>query len=428
MKTSAKPYSLVVFTLMLLTSMGNIQAGWLDKNLKKLDKANLALNSVTHLKNTKPEKGNQDTEKSPVKLPNNFANNTTSLKNSSTNNQHKSSINQNSKDILTQTDYYLRDKYYAQIAEMKGKYKVFHSQSEGVFHPLFIPVYKGIRRIGVMPLVEHYYKNIGKPAGKMDPLKQAFLERLWNDSQLYSNLKLVNLKSSKINASSLQQNPSKDYKIVYSAKTHMQSLAAGLFSPTTYQRYFCTQKEKCPQKYYAKRGIVQWGGRPVDEFRQHKAYVDFIHNQVDKIKLWACQLDHRVYLVGVAYLGDYDFDKKGYNLTLIPPGQSYNGYKLMGYKARKNHKAFLDPNSQYNHLFIPVSEEEAEKISTHSDKIYFAIRGTITGYRRGRGAHQPDAFYSGVNLTYDISGNTFEFFSDDLLSHKLFQKKIVLNK
>ncbi len=439
MRTS-KRYYWVVFTLILLTYPGYSQAGWLDKNLKKLDKAKELINSATKPNKSQPENKKANTKKKPVKSPNTIENKASSEKISSTNispanngasntNQTNYPINQNEKDVLTQTQYYyLRDKYYAQLTEMKGKYKVFHSQSESVFHPLFIPVYKGVRRIGVMPLVEHYYKNIGMPAGKMDPLKQAFLERLWNDSQLYNNLKLLNIKSSQINATGLKKDQPRQSGFHYSAKTHMQSLAAGLFSPTTYARYFCTKNEKCPQKFYAKRGIFQWGGRPVDEFRKHKAYVDFVDNQVDKIKLWACQLDHSVYIVGTALLGEYDFDKKGYNLTLQAAGKSYNGYWLLTYMSRKNNKPFLDPNSQYNHLFISVNETVAEKLTSRHDKLYYAIKGKLTGYRQASGRHQPDPFYAGVNLTYDINGNTFEFFTDDLLTNKVFEKKIQLHK
>ncbi len=343
--------------------------------------------------------------------------------------------------ILTLPEYYFdRGHYYSQIKQMKGKYKVIYSDYPTMFPPLYIPVHKGIRRIGVMPMIEHYSNNIGKPAGKMDLTKKAFLERLWNDTQLYNNLKLVNLMSSHINSKNLKIDRSNTsihgikkegdlYEVLtnrarYVLKTHLQSLAAGMFSAEAYQKYFCSSTQPCLEKDRAVRGITQWGGKPVDQFRGYKVYSEFVENQLAKIKLWACQLNHSVYIVGRVVLGEYDFDNKAFNITLLPPTKSFNGYRSMTYAPAKGKKQYLNPNSQYNRLMIKLSETDAEKLIVDNSNIYYAIRGKLTGFSSSSGRRRADAYFAGVNLSFDLTGSQFEFYSDDLLTNKVFQKTL----
>ena len=79
-------------------------------------------------------------------------------------------------------------------------------------------------------------------------------------------------------------------------------------------------------------------------------------------------------------------------------------------------------------VFFPLSEEKAEKLSTSHDKLYFAIKAEIYGYRTAPRSKFPDTFFIGVYPTFDLVGDRIEFYTDDLLTDKVFQSKVSLIK
>ena len=93
---------------------------------------------------------------------------------------------------------------------------------------------------------------------------------------------------------------------------------------------------------------------------------------------------------------------------------------------------FIDGNNDdgKHHLFFPLSANNAEMLQERTkqprsqlSQLYFAVKGEVYSPQYARPSrHGPT--YAGVNLAYDVTGSTIEFFADELLKDKVFEAKI----
>ena len=339
--------------------------------------------------------------------------------------------------------YYQRPQYFNNLGFDLGEYITVQPLDKDTFNPLYVPSYKGIPRLVLTPS----YKKVEATI----LIKNAVIRRFSNDMLIYHNLRLLDLmaehvteKNLKIDTSNEPSFRSKSRRDLYSfqGKTrpsdsgsrsytyvpryHIQSLVTTLL-PSVHNSYFCVV-EQCSGTQF-QRSVMQWGGYTNNnEFKSRRAYYSFVETEVPKLQAWAKSLSSESYLVGIVGLGDYDFDRKGFELLIRAPKDIS---KQFFYAPRiKEKRIFSQAEHNGRPFFFAISEADAEtlqlqtKINYRSSGLYFVVKAEVYNANYASGGRTHDQTYPGVNLAYDVTGSIIEFYTDELLTNKVFEAPI----
>ncbi len=350
--------------------------------------------------------------------------------------------------------YYQRPRYFDSVGFDVGDYIIVEPLDKKNFNALYVPSYKGLPRLSLTPEYKQLKINYSANGSTIKNYRNAVVERFQNDMLIYHNLRLLDLMSQyvtedklKIDNSGKAQNSSKHFRDLYMFKGktrpsdryfyqyvpryHIESLVSTL-RPATHQHYLGDPDDSRASSSFS-RQMISWGGtKNNNEFKARRAYFEYVEKIVPKLKAWAQSLPDESYIVGTVTLGEYDFKRKGFNLSLFPP-QGTGSKKIFFYAPRAPSKrVFIDGNNDdgKHHLFFPIGASNAEMLQERIkqphdqlSQLYFAVKGEVYSpqYARLR-RHGPT--YAGVNLAYDVTGSTIEFFADELLKNKVFEAKI----
>ncbi|OUS17812.1 hypothetical protein A9Q88_02395 [Gammaproteobacteria bacterium 50_400_T64] len=330
--------------------------------------------------------------------------------------------------------------YFDSLGFDVGEIATIEPLDKTTFKTLYVPSYKGIPRIGLMP--KYSQVNVARH------IKDDATKRLRNDMWIYHSLRLLAVMDEHVTDEALEAVAvsAKPYSVRgktrsfekyalfnYTPSYHIAGLVSAML-PKTLDLYFCdTNKCSYPNGFNPSNN-GGWGGINANEFKARRAYNDYMKTETPKLKAWAKSLSPDVYIVGRIQLGNYDFKKKGFSLQLVFPKE---GLLNPRYAPRNREERvfgdFIDGKLVAGQsFFISLDAEKAEALQ-HKTKIanasmsmlYFTVKGQVhnaaapTG-NRGRS----NRVRGGVALALEVTGSTVEFFSDELLTNKLFEAAI----
>ena len=346
--------------------------------------------------------------------------------------------------------YFQRPRYFDSLGFDVGDYIVVEPLDKESFNALYVPSYKGLPRLSLTPQYKDLKIDYSAGGSKIQTYRKAVAERFHNDMLIYHNLRLLDImsryvteKNLKVDRSGKAQNsykflrhlfvlraktrPSDQYSYKYIPRYHIESLVSTL-RPATHQRYLGDPDDSRSSRIFS-RQMFSWGGnKNNDEFKSRRAYFKFIETEVPKLKAWAKSLPRESYIVGTVELGEYDFKRKGFVLTLFAP-RGMTSKRIFFYAPRDSSKQLFGAT---HHIFFPIGEREAEALMEHTkdphgrpSRLYFAVKGEVYGPQyAGSDSSRHGPTYAGVHLAYDVTGSVIEFFTDELLKNRVYQAQI----
>ncbi|PHS71415.1 MAG: hypothetical protein COB23_00085 [Methylophaga sp.] len=342
--------------------------------------------------------------------------------------------------------YYERPQHFNTLGFDLGEYITVQPLDKDTFNPLYIPSYKGVPLLALTPSYRQEKADIN--------IKNAVIHRFRNDMLIYHNLRLLALMEKHVTEQNLKVDTSNEptfrsksvrkiYSVqgktrptdrlpyVYVPRYHIQSLVTTLL-PAVHNSYFC-EVEPCSGNIF-QRSVMQWGGyNNNNEFKSRRAYYSFVEIEVPKLQAWAKSLSSETYLVGTVGLGDYDFDRQGFELSIHAPKGISGISKQFFYAPRiKEKRIFTQGNDQGRPFFIAMSETDAENLQSQTkttgsrfSPLYFVVKAEVyNAQNKGADRKSHGQTYVGVHLAYDVTGSVIEFYADELLTKKVFEAPI----
>ncbi len=322
-----------------------------------------------------------------------------------------------------------REDYFKKLKFDAGEYKVINSPNNN-FTNLYIPMHKGLPRVGATPSFgvskakQYKYKN--------DPnlyIKLAFSERLQRDMNTYIALnylaqakKLAMPKRLKADNSGQPHNKPKRDRDIFSYKGYfprynVEYLASTLLSPTIYEQYLCQDNKPCDKNSMPRNGR-SWGGVRADEFRARKKYYAFVDTIVPEMIAWGDKLSATVYLISRARLGEYDYDKQAFKVTVVPHKSA------LTYVTKKRMPEFFKGMTGLYHTFLPMSEAKAEAFGKRlraesQGELYAVLKLKIDNFKTRKSNYGNRAKL--IDFQARAVENKITFYFDEALKEKVFE-------
>ena len=331
-----------------------------------------------------------------------------------------------------------------------GEIQIVESPYPEDFRPLALPLFRGLLRLGtpnsygisLNPKPPEVYRS-QRERGALLNLKKTSIQRYFELVEIEkrsSDIKIEDLAAEfvpTIKARTPADDPVR--KMVYWS-ANLKRIAPVYLKMNTIAKYWCKDGANClvegraPGQYaYAgnNRGRPTWGGG-ADEFARLRAWQEYVRTEVPKIKTWAGQIEaNEAYIVGKVYVPEYDFNNNGFvmRINAIEPKATQSA--LLTYTKKSDPDSFfartiVNGNTLGGRL-IDMGPEEAEKLIETLETQNAGKRDIYYVYKVSVRFEEPD-ITSGLSSTgahqwiQEPVSNTVEFFMDETLKHKLFER------
>jgi hypothetical protein len=419
-----------------------VHAGFLDNLKKGLDNVSDGLQKAEDALDDSKNKPSNSTNSQPQN--NNSKPAPAQQKTQSMSQQSSAKPDRNATNILSQkSTYHLWPQYFKSFPFKTGDYKIVKDK-DGTFIPLYLPVYKGMPRLGALP---EYKRETGAGGKSMqqvryeNALKTALSTRFAND--LANHLMLCNTRiyakefternmmadSNNLTNMTTRNQTNIPHLNGLHVRFEMEKMASAMLSPEKAKVYFCADGKPCGTENVMRfspqnKGIPHhWGGNK-NEFTIRKAYRDFVKKELPKLKSWAAKQSCDYYLVGKGKIEGYDFGKKQISIR-VPLSYAH----LAAYEPRSKDKNYsVDSNNITNISYKSMSDADAEALfariknlhkdnplaTTYGYPVYTVIKVQV--YK-----HKAVSGFGMIAVAHDITSPKVEVYADDLLTIKLFE-------
>ena len=169
------------------------------------------------------------------------------------------------------------------------------------------------------------------------------------------------------------------------------------------------------------RGGSAWAGFKASEFAAHKAFSEFMDNEVQGILNWGGTLSDTMYLVWQASMGEYDFEKKGYRISFIP----HNADLTYITQTRKP-DMFKTFKAAYA-TFLPIGDTGAEalekklnaqKTTRASNSLYAVMKVKLKDFKSRKADYSRP---TNQDYIVDVVDDKVRFYVDENLTDKVFE-------
>ena len=330
-----------------------------------------------------------------------------------------------------------------------GEYELISSPFKEDFDPLLIPRFRNILRLGKQdsygltanPRSQEIYRS-QKERGSVLAGKERSILKLFELMEIHQrrdDISLEDIGSSfriPVNARAPADDPARknDYW-----SNQLKRMAPEYLKAGTLAKYWCKEGENClvegrqPGTYASasnKRGRPTWGGGS-DEFAQLRAWQAYVKTEVPKILKWAALLNEQeAYIVGTAYIREYDFNHEGFVIRVDAVEPKATRSSLITYPKKRDDDSFFALSKVNGNVLsgklIKMNPEQAEKLietmeanNPPSREVYYVYKVTL----RFITPEDSTKIYYGEppKFTQEPASEIVEFFLDEQLNQKLFE-------
>jgi len=202
------------------------------------------------------------------------------------------------------------------------------------------------------------------------------------------------------------------------AQYHLSALGGYFSSDKLYPTYFCPGGNCDKQRDFHKP--FHWGGMSstASEFDRLDAYRAFIKaNNHVYLRKWWNEVDREAYLVKEYYLGEYDFDKQGFEITLDPELMSFRYIPFNGSTTIMIHSESNKGISNVHKIF-PIDATKAKELrkrqtETRNRNVYIVFNIKFYDKIHPWGAATDNVLY------FYLKNPAVEIYEDALLKNKI---------
>lgn len=159
-----------------------------------------------------------------------------------------------------------------------------------------------------------------------------------------------------------------------------------------------------------------WGGLGSDEFAQRSAFKNFVEETLPDLLKWARNLDNRFIGVSSLKLSEYDFEKQGFPIRILPK-LYLNKITKVAYVPKLDFEQNAITSQRNFSALLKMSPEDARALRESLDKdqrIYYTLEIEFHGISE-RTIYNPDDKY----LEYHLVSPVVSFYLNPDLSEKI---------
>lgn len=314
-----------------------------------------------------------------------------------------------------------------------GDYKVY-TDSNKAYMPIYVPTYKGLPVININPNRKPEVREGLPKRYKKDPSVYLSLLTFGKLAQYYD---AYDVQSYKQNITFKNINPdytirnkgktSSNEKIIYDLYGHLLTLGASLLPPQGYQESFCSKKQKnCLFKgQLQSRGSLvavphmRFGGFNGTVFEQRRALEGFVSDHVKPLLSWSKQLDDTFYILNIAYITKYDFNK---NAIVVNLPVAYEAH----YPQPNNQDMFvpLGARTPGREVHIPMPADKAEALMKSHKYLFFTFKAKVYDMPVHVNKFEFSLPSNLSHITYFETERKVTFFKDRILKNKIYEANL----
>ena len=189
-------------------------------------------------------------------------------------------------------------------------------------------------------------------------------------------------------------------------------------------RFFCVVPDRCQKRhpnYIANpQARVYFGGQGADEFQRRGAYQDFMKTGYEPLRAWARDVGRkfqRASYVDQVSIGDYDFDRGGFDLRLQMSSFAMGGVAFHFVPDQGFEKSMVLESGQSvaSTGVLRMSPDHAQALLARLEgtqghrRLYYVVTITIDG------PFESDRPLTGKNLRYSVADSVVRVFEDTAL-------------